>query len=79
MIRKFAEEMEKILDEKFEKYQDRWKETELYGLKDRLNYQFDKLVIFNDMINNPKNKEETKRVLLHISNICLLIFTRLNE
>lgn len=79
MVKIFAEEMERILDGKIGQYQDGWEEAELYGLKSNLNKQFGRLVVYNDIINSPNNKEEAKLTLIHIATLCLLIFTRLNS
>ena len=76
IIKKFAEEMEKIIDEKFEKYQDGWEEAQLYDLKHSLNEQFEKLAV-NPYI--PNSFKKTKRNLIHIANYCLFIFTKLNK
>lgn len=78
-IKNFTEEMEKILKEKYKKYKDGWKETNIYELRRLLNKQFSKLTIYNDYENNRKHLEETKRKLIHITNYCLFIYTILEK
>jgi len=76
IVKVFAEEMEKILDEKFEKYQDSWKDEDLDSLVRYLNEQVRKLnkLLLKRII----NKKDLRR-LVHIANQCLILFTRLNK
>ncbi len=78
IVKKFAEEMEKVLDEKFEKYQDSWKDENLSELKKSLDKQKRKLTLAFDNNYYYKDKEETKRTLINIANYCLFIFTGLD-
>ena len=73
IIKVFAEEMDKVLDEKFDKYQDSWKEVDLASLKIKLDAQVSEYM-FKEYL-----QEDSKRTLVHIANYCLFILTRLNE
>ena len=78
IVKKFAEEMEKILDEKFDKYQNGWKDEEFYRLRLSLNDQLDNLVVYEtNNIDYKKEKARAKRILTHIANYCLFIFTKI--
>lgn len=68
----FAEEMKKVLDEKFEQYKDSWKTMDLGFLKYKL----------DDMAKNTyvyKPESNPKRKLIHIANYCYFLYNRLAE
>jgi len=69
--------MEKILNEKKSKYNDTWKTANLSFLIGKLKEQLDSI----DIISLRRNisKEKTKRKLIHISNYCFFLYTRINE
>lgn len=73
IVKVFAEEMDKVLNEKFEKYQDSWKETDLALLRTKLDAQVSEFM-FQEYL-----QEDSKRTLVHIANYCLFILTRLNR
>ena len=74
MIKVFIEEMEKILDEKFDEKQDSWKEESLDSLGTKLQDQ-----VSNYVLRNHLKHRDPKRTIIHVANYCLFIFTKLNE
>jgi len=78
-LQQFAEEMEKILDEKFEKYQDGWKFAEISKLLDSLRFQLETIEPsdYEDSIVNRNINKRNRRTLLHVANYCFLISNRL--
>jgi len=79
IVKKFAEEMEKILDEKSEKYQDGWKLANISELLESLNKQLKKIRFsdYENSIINANINKRNQRTLHHVANYCLLICNRL--
>ena len=78
-LQKFVEEMENILDEKSEKYQDGWKFAKINKLLESLKKQLKTIepsAYENSNINRRINKRN-RRILLHIANYCFLVSERL--
>ena len=73
IVKVFAEEIDKMLDEKFDKYQNSWEEEELALLKAKLNAQVSEYM-FQEYL-----QEDSERTLVHIAVYCLFILTRLNR
>lgn len=73
IVKVFAKKIEKMLDEKFDKYQDLWKEEDLALLKAKLNAQVSEYM-FQEYL-----QEDSERTLVHIAVYCLFILTRLNR
>jgi len=73
VVIEYAKEMDKILDEKFEEFQDSWKKVDLYVLKNSLNEQFEKLIISDN------NVKEAMKTLLHLGNYGAFLYARLKE
>ena len=69
----FVLEMEKILTEKFEKYQNTWQTCNLGTLIGKLHEQVNQLVILKE------DNKKAKRTLLHIANYCYFLYIRLTE
>ena len=76
MVKVFAEEMELVLDEKFDKYQDSWKDEPLDSLGYKLQEQVSKFALRNLL---EMSDEDIMRILAHIGNFTCFIFTRLNK
>lgn len=76
IVKAFAEEMEKILDEKFGEYQDSWKDEPLDSLGTKLQAQVSDFVLRDHL---KMSKKDVIRTVAHAGNFCLFIFTRLNE
>jgi len=77
-LEKFAEEMEKVLDEKFEKYQDGWKVANISELRTKMNEQI-KNISNIIMAGVGFDKEEVKRKIVHAVNYGFFLYTKLNE
>jgi len=72
-LEEFTELMEKILDEKTEKYKDSYKTSTLGDLRAKIHSQLRTLVLVKD----GELKERAKRKLIHIANFAYLIYNRL--
>jgi len=70
---KFAKAMEKILNEKEEKYNDMWTICELKELMEKLQDQVDSIVKLDI------NEHLAMRRLIHIANYCYFLYNRLNN
>jgi len=68
--------MKKILDQKQEKYGDTWKTEPLNILRDRLH---NKIIRWTTRNLFDSSSDTEVRILLHIANYILFLFTRLRE
>ena len=73
MVKIFAKEIEKMLDEKFDKYQNSWKEEDLNSLGDKLQAQFSNFILRNHL------KKDPKRTITHAGVYCMFILNKLNK
>lgn len=78
-LQQFAEKMDKILDEKFEKYQDGYKFVDISELLESLNKQLKNIEPSNSetTIINASINRKNRRTLYHVANYCYLISNRL--
>jgi len=78
-LKQFANEMEEILDEKFDKYQDGWKFAKISELLESLNKQLKSIKPSNSesSIINASINRRNQRILRHAGNYCFLISCRL--
>ena len=72
-LAEFRNEMMEILKEKFDKYQNIWKNSETEYLLFKLKQQLKQIRLYT------VNSEITKRKLLHIANYCYFIYEKLKE
>jgi len=73
-LNKFSNTMKKILDQKYEKYGDTWKTEPLNILRDRL---YNKTLIWSTRNLFDVSSDAEMRMLIHIANYILFLFTRL--
>jgi len=78
---RFAKAMEKILNEKEEKYKDTWSKCIIGLLKDKMMIQIDK---FNELFiylgsGKINLKIDLENTLLDIANYCYFLYNRLNN
>lgn len=74
----FGYEMEDVLEEKFPKYKDSWKNASISELRTKM----DKQIFFISKIITTKiewDKEKVRRKLLHVANYCFFLYNRLGE
>ena len=79
---KFVVEMVKVLDEKFEKYQDSWKDTNSGDIRAKLKEQVEDLnniITSNTEFKKPGYEEKVRRILIHIANYCCFLFNMFME
>jgi len=69
---RFFIQMEKILNEKKDKYKDTWKTANLHFLLEKLKEQLDSIDYKDDI-------EKTIRKIIHIANYCFFIWNILNS
>lgn len=74
----FIDEMLEILDEKYAKYKDIWRTTGIADLRDNIMEQMKKISTII-MTKIDWDKEEVRRRITHVANICFFISTNLNE
>jgi len=68
----FQKEMLNILKQKNKKYNDTWKTSDIYYLKNKLRKQLD-----STFFHNPEKVKRAKRQLLHIANYCYFLYTKI--
>ena len=79
---KFVKEMIKVLDEKYEKYQDSWKDTNSGDLRAKLKEQVENLnniITSNTEFKKPGYEEKVRRILIHIANYCCFLYDKFGE
>ena len=79
-IKKFTDEMIKILQEKLPEYTSTWKTVDLKTLQNKMKEQIEKGNIFNVILRDSYiTKEKTRRRLLHIANYCFFLYNRIED
>jgi len=79
-IKKFTDEMIKILQEKLPEYTNTWKTVDLKTLQNKMKEQIEKGNIFNVILRDSYiTKEKTRRRLLHIANYCFFLYNRIED
>lgn len=77
-LNKFQDKMISILKEKFEKYENTWKNTkDIFNLKNKLINQLETLRLNN--LRYKSDKRKAKRKLIHIANYSYFLYTLLNN
>ena len=81
-VDKFVEEMKKVLDEKFEKYQDSWRDTNSGDLRAKMKKQVEELnniITSNTEFKKPGFEEKVRRKLTHIGIYGCFLFHKFSE
>lgn len=73
IVKIFAEEIDKMLDEKFDKYKDLWEEEDLNSLVVKLQAQVSDFILRNHIDKDPR------RIITHVGVYCMFILTKLNK
>ena len=79
---KFVDEMIKVLDEKFEKYQDSWRDTNSGDLRAKLKEQvkdLNNLITSNIEFKKPDYEKRVRRKLIHIGNYSGFLHDKFSE
>ena len=76
IVKAFAEEMDKILDEKFDEHQDSWEDEPLDSIGTNLQAQVSNFVLRDHL---KMSKEDVMRTAVRAGNFACFIFSRLKE
>ena len=79
---KFVVEMVKVLDEKFDKYQDSWKDKNSWYLRVKMKKQVEELnniITSNNEYKNTDYNKKVRRKLIHIANYICFLFDKFSE
>ncbi|KKN53358.1 hypothetical protein LCGC14_0603280 [marine sediment metagenome] len=78
LVDEFTNKMNHMLEEKFPKYKDSWRDTNIGDLRTKIGEQM-KGITDIMMTGYEFDREKVKRKLIHIANYCLFTYNKMDE